>query len=138
MTDKVDAATRSRIMARVKGKDTSPEMIVRKAIHAAGFRFRLHRKDLPGKPDIVLSKYKTVVFIHGCFWHGHKCKHFRMPSSNVTYWNEKIERNIRRDAIAMESLISAGWKVYVIWECDLSSGIERLLEDLNKNINSSG
>lgn len=132
MVDKVDAATRSRIMSRVRGKDTSPEIIARRAFHAAGFRFRLHRKDLPGKPDIVFPKYKTAVFIHGCFWHGHECSSFRMPASNVAYWKEKIERNKQRGEIAIDALTRSGWNVCIIWECDLSSGIERLIEDLKK------
>lgn len=127
MVDKVSAEVRSRIMSQIKGKDTKPELMVRKALHAAGFRFRLHRKDLPGNPDITLPKYRVVVFVHGCFWHGHGCALSHTPKTNVDYWTKKIIRNKTRDAQAIKELESNGWKVHVIWECALEEGIEELL-----------
>lgn len=130
MADQVDPQTRSRIMAKIKSKDTSPEMAVRKAVHAAGFRYRLHRADLPGKPDLAFSRHKLAVFVHGCFWHGHRCRRFRMPSSNQAYWTRKIQRNRERDARAAEALAEMGWERIVIWECELEAGTERLIARL--------
>ena len=107
-------------MAAIKGKDTKPEMIVRKYLFSRGLRFRVQVKKLPGNPDIVLPKYKTVIFVNGCFWHGHEgCKYFRLPKSNVEFWKEKIERNIERDRESMQALLDLGWKVIRIWECEL-------------------
>lgn len=103
---------------------------MRRALRAAGFRFRLHRRDLPGTPDIVLPKYKAVVFVHGCFWQGHGCKAFRMPATNVSYWAEKIAKNKRRDMDVVDALKDTGWSVYVIWGCDIAEGTARLLETL--------
>ena len=119
MPDVVDKATRSRMMAAIKGKNTKPEIVVRKALHAAGFRFRLHVKDLPGKPDIVLPKYKTVIFVHGCFWHGHECKDFRWPKNRKTWWRKKIIGNRDRDAVHGIALKTLGWRVAVVWACQL-------------------
>lgn len=121
---------RSRIMARVKGKNTAPELKVRKAVHAAGFRFRLHRNDLPGKPDLVFSRFRIAVFVNGCFWHWHGCKRSRMPKSNSEYWAAKIERNVIRDRCNMDLLRQAGWDVHVIWECELREGIGTLIRML--------
>lgn len=105
-------------MSRVKGKDTSPEMRVRRIAHAMGLRFRLHRTDLPGKPDIVFPKYRKVVFVHGCFWHRHpSCKKATLPKSNVDFWRDKFRRNVERDRQNRERLIESGWDVAVIWEC---------------------
>lgn len=132
MTDVVDRETRSRIMAAVKSKDTGPEMKVRKAVHARGFRYSLHRSDLPGSPDMVLAKYGVVVFVNGCFWHGHGCRRSRLPSSNVVFWRDKIESNKRRDAAAVEELRSAGWRPFVVWECRLDEDVEALLEQLER------
>lgn len=112
---------RSEIMARITGKDTQPELTVRRILHMMGLRFRLHRADLPGKPDIVLPKWKTVIFVHGCFWHGHDCKKGsgrRRPKSNKGYWNHKLDRNIKRDAAHAERLRELGWKRVVIWVCE--------------------
>lgn len=109
---------RSELMSRVRSKDTKPERIVRSLLHQAGYRFRLHRNDLPGKPDIVLPKYHTVVFVHGCFWHGHKCPKGARPVTNTQFWEAKLDRNIKRDARNTLLLKSAGWKVIVIWECE--------------------
>ena len=111
---------RSWNMSRIKSKDTVPEMRVRSALHHAGYRFRLHVKDLPGKPDIVLSKYKTVIFVHGCFWHRHKgCSNATMPSTNQDFWKEKFSQNVKRDKREQLKLKRLGWKVIVIWECEL-------------------
>lgn len=111
---------RSRIMRAVKSKDTKPEMIVRRLVHSLGYRYRLHRRELPGKPDLVFGARRKVVFIHGCFWHGHDCKRgSRRPKTNINYWSRKISRNRERDANAQESLRRDGWAVLVIWECEL-------------------
>lgn len=119
-------------MAAVKGKDTKPEMIVRKYLFSRGMRFRVQVRKLPGTPDIVLPKYKTVIFVNGCFWHGHEdCKYFRLPKSNVEFWKEKIERNIERDKESMQALFDLGWKVVRVWECELRNKANRE-ETLNK------
>lgn len=120
MTDTVSPEKRSSMMSAVHGKDTLPELRVRKALHAAGFRFRLYRKDLPGRPDIVLPKHKLVVFVHGCFWHGHQgCKRAKLPSTRTDYWAAKIARNTERDSLAVEELRQRGWRVAVVWGCYL-------------------
>lgn len=119
MTDTVSPATRSRNMASIKSKNTKPEILIRKALHAKGFRYRLHVKNLTGKPDLVFPKYSAVIFVHGCFWHGHDCHLFRLPKSNVDYWEVKISKNIERDDLAIKRLMSAGWRVGVVWECAL-------------------
>ena len=98
MTDIVDKATRSRMMSGIRGKDTRPEVLVRKALHALGFRYRLHNKSLPGKPDLSFPKYKAVIFIHGCFWHGHSCRYFKVPKTRTDFWQDKINSNRLRDA----------------------------------------
>ena len=108
-------------MSRIKGKDTKPELLVRGYLHAHGFRYRLHDKRLPGKPDIVLPKYKTVIFVHGCFWHGHEgCKYFVVPKTRTEWWVEKITNNQIKDNNVKNSLVSLGWKVIIIWSCKLS------------------
>jgi DNA mismatch endonuclease, patch repair protein len=119
MADVVDAATRSQMMSGIRGKDTKPEMIVRRALHKAGFRYRLHDKKLPSKPDIVLPKYKTVILVHGCFWHGHMCKDFRWPKTSVQFWREKIDGTAKRDQASISKLKLLGWNVKVIWECEV-------------------
>ena len=120
MADVHDKKTRSYNMSRVKGKDTKPEMVVRRFLHAEGFRYRLHVKDLPGKPDLVFPKYKTVVFIHGCFWHGHEgCKYFVVPKTNTQWWQDKIEGTKQRDDKNYQKLREAGWNVIVLFECEL-------------------
>lgn len=118
--DKVSQEERSRIMSHVRSKDTKPEKQVRSLLHQLGFRFRLQRRDLPGTPDIVLPKYKTVLFVHGCFWHRHPgCKHATSPKSNMDYWQKKFERNQRRDIAVQKELAALGWKTIVVWECEL-------------------
>lgn len=119
MADVVDKVTRSRMMSGIKGKNTKPEILVRKALHAQGIRFRIHDKKLPGKPDIVLKKHKTVIFVHGCFWHGHDCKYFKWPKTRPEFWRDKIEGNKARDSKHQEQLEEMGWNVKVIWECEV-------------------
>lgn len=120
MADVHDAKTRSYNMSRIKGKDTKPEMIVRRFLWSNGFRYRLHDKHLPGKPDIVLRKYRTVIFVHGCFWHGHTgCSYFKLPKTRADWWKTKIERTQEKDEEVFEQLRDLGWKVIVVWECGL-------------------
>lgn len=117
---KETAEQRSRIMRAVKGADTAPEMMVRRVAHELGYRFRLHRADLPGKPDLVFPRLRKVVFVHGCFWHGHDCaRGARPPKANAEYWRLKISRNSLRDAGHMAALRDKGWRAAVIWECEL-------------------
>jgi DNA mismatch endonuclease, patch repair protein len=112
--------TRRRTMQAVKSKDTAPEMTVRRLVHGMGYRFRLHRKDLPGKPDLVFSRLQKVLFVHGCFWHGHECaRGCRAPKANAEYWRTKIARNRLRDAANLDALEEKGWDAAVIWECEL-------------------
>lgn len=119
--DTLTKARRSKNMAAIRSKDTKPEKCVRSFLHTSGLRFRLHAKELPGKPDLVLPRYKAVVFIHGCFWHGHSpCKIARTPKSNLEYWVPKIQRNIARDACSKKALQKLGWKVITIWECSIT------------------
>lgn len=118
--DVVDRATRSRMMSGIRGKDTKPERIVRSFLHRSGLRFRLHAR-LPGKPDVVLPKYRTVVFVHGCFWHRHKgCRYATTPASNTAFWREKFRSNLQRDALVKKQLRKLGWTVRVIWSCQLN------------------
>jgi DNA mismatch endonuclease (patch repair protein) len=117
--DTVSRAVRSRMMSRIKGKDTAPELVVRRALHAAGLRFRLHVTGLPGAPDIVLPRHRTVVLVHGCFWHRHPgCANARLPGTNRLFWRRKLTANVRRDAKVMRELHALGWRVMVVWECE--------------------
>jgi len=127
---KVDPQTSHR-MSQVKSRNTEPEMAVRRALHRSGYRFRLHRSDLPGSPDIVLPRFGAAVFVHGCFWHGHNCKRGRLPATNVLYWKRKITRNQERDCLALEALTKSGWRVRVIWTCSIDSGIDDTLAFLD-------
>lgn len=107
-------------MSNVKGKDTSPEKAVRSSLHKMGYRFRLHRRDLPGNPDIVLAKYKKVIFVHGCFWHGHKnCVRAKRPSTNKKFWAEKLSKNVKRDRKNQKELKKIGWHTLVVWQCEI-------------------
>lgn len=115
--DIVSPAVRSRMMAGIRGKNTKPELAIRSALHALGFRYRLHRKDLPGRPDIVFPKYRAVVMVHGCFWHGHDCNLFRWPTTREDFWRTKIGRNMERDRMQHAALVAAGWRIGTIWEC---------------------
>lgn len=128
MADIVPADVRSRMMSGIRGKDTKPELLVRRALHAAGFRYRLHERTLPGKPDMVFPKYSAVVFVHGCFWHGHDCHLFRMPSTRTEFWQAKISGNVARDVRAITLLRETGWRVGTVWECALK-GREKLPVD---------
>jgi DNA mismatch endonuclease, patch repair protein len=119
MADIVSQDVRSRMMSSIRGKDTSPELVVRKLLHRDGFRYRLHVSRLPGKPDLVFPAYKAVVFIHGCFWHAHDCEAFRLPRTNRKFWKRKLLGNRQRDRLAIELLEVKGWRVLVIWECAL-------------------
>jgi len=125
MPDVVSKAKRSEMMAGIRGKDTKPELIIRRGLHALGYRFRLHRKDLPGRPDIVLPKHRAVIFINGCFWHGHDCHLFKWPRTREEFWREKIGTNRKRDAKARDALRTAGWRCLVIWECALTGKYRR-------------
>jgi DNA mismatch endonuclease (patch repair protein) len=118
--DVFDKGKRSRIMGSIKGKNTKPELLVRSMLHKMGYRFRLHRKDLPGNPDIILPKFKKVIFVHGCFWHGHdKCKRSKRPSTNREFWNEKLNKNIDRDKRNNEELNNKGWESLIVWTCEI-------------------
>lgn len=119
MADVVTREKRSEMMAGIKGKNTRPEILIRKALHARGFRYKLHGKKLPGKPDLVLPKYKTVVFVHGCFWHKHHCHLFKWPSTRRDFWEDKINGNAVRDEIQKQQLLAMGWKIIIVWECAL-------------------
>lgn len=136
MADVHSKETRSYNMSRIKGKDTKPEMLVRRYLHAKGYRYRLHVKDMPGKPDIVLPKYRTVIFIHGCFWHGHKgCKYYVVPKTRTEWWLNKINRNIENDKKAIKTLKKEGWKVIALWECGLkSTPIDKTLSALSQKL----
>jgi DNA mismatch endonuclease (patch repair protein) len=117
--DRFTPEQRSRVMSRVKGRDTRPERIVRSLLHRMGYRFRLHRKDLPGKPDVVLPRHRKVVFVHGCFWHGHEgCRRATRPKTRPEFWNRKIDSNMERDARAQRELEAMGWDVLVVWQCE--------------------
>ena len=132
MSDIVSPEKRSQMMAGIKGKNTKPEMIVRRELHRRGFRFTLHNSSLPGKPDLVLPKYRTVVFVHGCFWHGHNCKHFKWPKTRAGFWRKKIEGNIERDRSNKIKLTAAGWTVRTVWECELKSDAKTKIAELIK------
>lgn len=121
---------RSRNMSAIRSTGTKPELYVRRKLHAAGFRFRLHRKDLDGCPDLVLPRFMTAVFVHGCFWHGHGCKRGHTPRSNTPYWSAKIGRNVSRDKRNRVTLEKAGWRVAVVWECGVAEQSEQLIEML--------
>lgn len=130
MADVYDTATRSRVMAAVRSKDTAPEVAVRQALHAAGYRFRLHRRDLPGSPDIVLPKHRVAVFVHGCFWHGHGCRRDKRPATNTSYWAAKRTRNTARDRRSQRALRADRWSVAVVWTCRLERDVQTLVRRL--------
>ena len=130
MPDIVDPATRSRIMARIRGKDTKPEMIVRQGLHARGFRYRLHDRRLPGSPDLVFRRWNAVILVHGCFWHGHDCHLFKWPASRAEFWRRKITGNRERDAGNLASLRDLGWRTLVIRECALKGRHRRPVDTL--------
>lgn len=120
MTDIVDSQTRSRMMAGIRGKDTKPELALRRSLHALGFRYRLHVKGILGKPDLVLPKYKAVIFVHGCFWHRHRgCRYASTPATRPAFWAAKFEANVARDEAVREALLRSEWRVATVWECAL-------------------
>lgn len=132
MADRLLPSQRSALMARVRSKDTAPELIVRKIVHALGYRFRLHGKDLPGRPDLVLPRHHAVIFVHGCFWHRHSdCRRASLPKSRTKFWHSKLARNSERDSIAHRQLRAAGWRVLVVWECQTKK-LDRLRGRLSK------
>jgi len=121
MADTITPTRRSANMARIRSKDMKPELVVRRLVHSLGYRYRLHRNDLPGKPDLVLGPRRKVIFVHGCFWHQHAgCREGRIPKSNQTYWQPKLARNVERDQRVQRELAEAGWTVIVVWECEIS------------------
>lgn len=119
MADITNAANRSRMMSGIRGRDTQPELSVRRALHKLGLRFRLHKKDLPGKPDLVFPKYNTIVFVHGCFWHQHGCSNSRMPKTKPEFWVPKLQANRERDERTQDALIALGWRLAIVWECSV-------------------
>lgn len=132
--DTVDTATRSKMMSSIRGKDTGPEMVVRRFLHGQGYRYRIHRKDLPGKPDIVIPRLKVCIFVHGCFWHRHPgCPFATIPKTRNEFWNEKFQKNVMRDLSNINTLEAAGWNVLIVWECQLKKDpqtLERLEQKL--------
>jgi DNA mismatch endonuclease (patch repair protein) len=130
VVDVVSRDKRSQMMAGIKGKHTSPELVLRRGLHARGFRFRLHRSDIPGAPDLVFPARRAVLFAHGCFWHQHGCHLFKWPSTRSDFWREKIHQNVRRDRSTATMLTSQGWRVGVIWECALKGRTRRSLDEV--------
>ena len=130
-----DKKKRSEVMSKIRSKDTKPELIFRKALFNEGIRYRIHVKDLPGKPDIVLSKYKTVVFVHGCFWHYHEnCPEGRIPDTNSKFWRDKLMKNVERDKKHQKELENMGWKVVVVWECEVEKHLDKTLKEVKNEI----
>lgn len=129
-SDPLSQEQRRYCMSRIRGQNTKPEILIRKSLHALGYRFRIHRKDLPGTPDIVLPKYHAAIFVHGCFWHGHDCDLFKWPKSRAEFWREKITKTRKSDADAVALLRHRGWRVLVIWECALRGRKRRPLEEV--------
>src|SRR5690606_10847832 len=134
MADIMTPAQRSERMSRIRGKDTKPELLVRRFLHREGFRYRLHARDLPGKPDLVLPKYRTVVFVNGCFWHGHSCQKQRVPGTNPDFWKSKVATNQARDKRTRRVLRRDGWRVVCVWECQLA---KQKLDRKSTRLNSS-
>jgi DNA mismatch endonuclease (patch repair protein) len=135
MADRITPETRSRNMAAIRGSNTQPELAVRRFLHSRGFRFRLHRKDLPGKPDIVLPRYRTVVLIHGCFWHLHGCKNTVIPKTRTNWWTAKLTGNRARDERIRSLLEQSGWNVQIVWECEISPAfLEQLAGEIKERL----
>jgi DNA mismatch endonuclease (patch repair protein) len=134
MTDIVTPEKRSLMMSGIQGKNTKPEMIIRKLLHNGGYRFRIHVDKLPGKPDIVLKKYQAVIFVHGCFWHGHNCKLFKWPQTRPEFWTEKIRRNKKNDEAAYDQLKLLKWRICVIWECSFKGAKKANLPEIAQQI----
>ena len=139
MADIVSPEVRSRMMRGIKGRNTKPEMQLRRLLFKAGFRYRLHRKDLPGKPDIVLPKWNAAIFVHGCFWHRHSgCSLTTTPSTRTEFWKQKFDANVERDARNRESLINAGWRVATVWECGLRKNPEDIVSSVSDWLKETG
>ncbi|WP_170441337.1 very short patch repair endonuclease [Ruegeria arenilitoris] len=130
MVDVHDKATRSRNMAAIRGVNTRPEMMIRRGLHARGFRFRLHDRKLPGRPDLIFPKHRAALFVHGCFWHGHGCHLFKWPGTREEFWRQKIGANVTRDEASKKALHEAGWRVGIVWECALKGRQRRPVDDL--------
>ena len=136
MADRISPEHRSWNMSRIRGRDTKPEFLLRSLMHRSGFRYRLHDKKLPGKPDIVLPKYKTVIFVNGCYWHRHKgCPEATTPKTNTAFWIKKFEDTVARDARKTSELVERGWRVITIWECELAANPIGVVEGLDKQLN---
>ena len=133
MVDVVDSTTRSRMMAGIRSRNTKPEILIRGLLHRHGFRFRLHVCGLPGKPDIVFARYRAIIFVHGCFWHGHDCPSFKWPATRPEFWRTKIGRNQSNDIKAIDALLGAGWRVGIVWECSIR-GRDRDLEGVARRL----
>lgn len=133
--DTISKGARSALMSRIRSKDTKPELTIRSMLHRLGYRFRLHRKDLPGRPDIVLPRHRKIILVHGCFWHGHTCSLASNPKSNELYWTEKIARNRSRDARTLKELQAQGWEVLELWECEIRAacGLEERISAFMKH-----
>lgn len=135
MADIVDKETRSRMMSGIRGKDTSPELLVRKSLHRLGFRFALHDRKLPGRPDLVFPRHRAIVFVHGCFWHRHSdCSYCTTPATRAEFWREKFEKNVERDQRNIRKLKEQGWRIFVVWECGLKHEPEKAIARLAKAI----
>lgn len=130
MTDIMGPEERSQLMSRIRPENTKPEMLIRKSLHALGYRYSLHRKDLPGKPDIVMPKYGAVIFVHGCFWHAHDCNLFTYPKKNREWWKNKLDGNRKRDRGVIRALQGIGWRVLTVWECSIRGKAKRDFEQL--------
>jgi DNA mismatch endonuclease, patch repair protein len=130
MVDVLSPQQRSFNMSRIRGRDTKPEILLRRGLHRRGFRFRLHRKDLPGRPDLVFPGRRAVIFVHGCFWHGHDCPMYQLPATRADFWRKKIEGNRARDQAAVNALAATGWRVLIVWECALRGPARRAAADV--------
>ena len=130
MADVLTPEQRRLNMSRIRGRDTKPEMFLRRGLHARGLRFRLHRRDLPGRPDLVFPVYRAVLFAHGCFWHGHGCTLSKVPATRPDFWMSKIARNVERDRQRVEDLLNAGWRVLIVWECSMRGPRRLAMDDL--------
>jgi len=134
VVDRIDAAARSRNMSRIRSRDTIPELRLRRILHAAGLRYALHRKDLPGTPDVVLARHRVTIFVHGCFWHGHACTRGHVSRSNLAYWSAKISRNQQRHRRSARKLREMGWSVWVVWECAIEKGAAAVLRKIDREL----
>ena len=133
MTDVLTPTQRRLNMMRIRARDTKPEILIRKGLHAEGFRFRLHRRNLPGRPDLVLARHRVCIFVNGCFWHGHHCEMFRMPVTRRDFWKNKITSNRKRDRRSVDTLLREGWRVLIVWECATRGTRRMLAKDLLKS-----